>query len=409
MIANPESSNSELYAQLRRVELLRQQVFYPLGDAPDEDLLAALAEAERRLAELEQAAPTPAEGGVLIDNREEATAAGGQLMGAETTSLEVSVLLRMAQVPTGIVHLFEKETHPLVSCELKYTGGEYMRVQLTSWVEGYSAEAVDTLELTYKNRTGHANQLPTFFPQQLQAVTELTRATLHIRVVNLDGGVELHRTYPLWLLARTSAYLAVRDPGAGRVIDLRPYLAAWVTPNAPAVMGLLRAAAELHPDRRIVGYQADADGVRTQVRCIFEALKARDLTYINSLVSLGAAAGAQMQRVRLPREALEYRSANCIDGTVLMASVLEFASLNPGIVLVPGHAFLAWQPTRNSGEWDFLETTLISSGDFEAANTRGRVLAKHYRAIAQQTSHAADFYLLPLAEARTKYAILPME
>jgi hypothetical protein len=408
MTANPESANPELYTQRRRVELLRQQVFYPLDDTPDEDLLAALAEAERRLAELAQAAPASAEGGVLIDNRA-AAAAGGQLMGAETTSLEVTVSLRMAQVPTGIVHLFDSETHPLVSYELKYTGGEFMRVQLTCWVEGYSAEAVDTLELTYKNRTGQANQLPTFFPQQLRAVTELTRATLHIRVANLDGGVELHRTYPLWLLARTSAYLSVRDPGADRVIDLRPYLAAWVTPNAPAVMELLRRAAELHPERRMVGYQADADGVRTQVRCIFEALKARDLTYINSLVSLGAASGAQMQRVRLPREALEYRSANCIDGTVLMASVLEFASLNPGLVLVPGHAFLAWQPSREAGDWDFLETTLIGSGDFEAANRRGRILAEHYRAIAQQTGRADEFYLLPLAEARTKYGILPME
>jgi hypothetical protein len=330
-------------------------------------------------------------------------------MGPETTSLEVSAALRMAQVPTGIVHLFDRETHPLVSYELKYTGGEYMRVQLTCWVEGYSAEAVDTLELTYKNRSGQANQLPTFFPQRLREVTELTRATLHIRVTNLDGGVELHRTYPLWLLARTSAYLAVRDPGADRMIDLRPYLAAWVTPNSPAVMGLLRTAAGLHPERRIVGYQADADGVRAQVRCIFEALQAEDLTYINSLVSLGTAPGAQMQRVRLPREALEYRSANCIDGTVLMASVLEFASLNPGIVLVPGHAFLAWQPRRDTEEWDFLETTLINRGDFEAANARGRALASHYKQLAQATGRAEKFYLLSLAEARTRYSILPME
>jgi hypothetical protein len=149
------------------------------------------------------------------------------------------------------------------------------------------------------------------------------------------------------------------------------------------------------------------------VGCVFDALKAEKLTYINSLVSLGVATDTVMQRVRLPREALEYRSANCIDGTVLTASVLEFASLNPGIVLVPGHAFLAWQPSRTpeegKDEWDYLETTMIGSADFDSANVRGRMLAFEYRKLAQETGRPGDFYLLSLQEARTTYGIQPME
>lgn len=413
MAGNSESIQGQLYAERRHVELLRQQAFYPPGEGPSASMLEELRTAERRLAELEREVPVEGEQGLLIDNRGDVQSGGGQLMGSQTTGLEVVARLRQEQVPTGIIHLFERETHPLVSYELKYTGREYMRLQLACWVEGYSAEAVDTLELTYKQRTAQVKQLPTFFPEHLRAVTELTRATLHIRVVNLDGGVELHRTYPVWLLARTSAYLGMRDPGTGEMKDLRPYLAAWVTPNSPAVKNLLRAAVDLHPDKQIVGYQADPAGVRQQVRSIYQALKSEQLTYINSLVSFGAASGIQMQRVRLPREALEYRSANCLDASVLMASVLEFASLNPGIALVPGHAFLAWQPYQAAGEedaeWDYLETTMIGGADFEAANQRGRALAEQYRQLSQETGSQDRFYLLSLPKARTVYGILPME
>ena len=45
----------------------------------------------------------------------------------------------------------------------------------------------------------------------------------------------------------------------------------------------------------------------------------------------------------LPRESLADKEANCINGTVLFASLLEGISMSPAIVLVPGHAFLAWE------------------------------------------------------------------
>lgn len=415
-------SNQEIYDLRRQVESLRQQALFPVS-AEAAGLLDELLQAEQRLAELERQQPPPVESGVLIDNRAGEQDSGGTLMGADTTGLEVTVELRMGRVPTSIVHLFDKDEHPLVTCRLNYTGGEFMRLRMTSWVEGYSAEAVDTLELTYKNREGSLNQLPTFFPEKIKALTELARATLHTRVENLDGGIELHSTHPIWLLARSSAYLTMRDPAANRWVDLRPYLAAWVTPNAPEVMELLRRAAGLHAEGRIVGYQVDPAGVQAQVQCIFEALKAEELTYVNSLASFGSGAEVQTQRVRLPREALQYRSANCIDGTVLMASVLEFASLNPGIAVVPGHAFLAWEKRRSQdgaaagqpdwealeNDWDYLETTMIGSHDFAAANQRGRLLAEHYRKQARQQSNPHYFQLISLRDARANLGIMPME
>ncbi len=54
-----------------------------------------------------------------------------------------------------------------------------------------------------------------------------------------------------------------------------------------------------------------------------------------------------------------------------MASLLEAASLQPAIVLVPGHAFVGWETWEGTDEWDYLETTMIATHDFDAARRRG--------------------------------------
>lgn len=81
--------------------------------------------------------------------------------------------------------------------------------------------------------------------------------------------------------------------------------------------------------------------------------------------------------MRLPRESLAHGQANCIDGAVLFASLLEGISINPAIVLVPGHALVAWETWKNSGEWKYLETTMIGTGNFKDACVRGESYANN--------------------------------
>ncbi|MEZ4612287.1 MAG: hypothetical protein R2838_18930 [Caldilineaceae bacterium] len=53
---------------------------------------------------------------------------------------------------------------------------------------------------------------------------------------------------------------------------------------------------------------------------------------------------------------------------MLVASLLEAISLTPAIVLVPKHAFVGWQVDKDEkSAWNYLETTLIDSGDFQQA------------------------------------------
>ena len=50
---------------------------------------------------------------------------------------------------------------------------------------------------------------------------------------------------------------------------------------------------------------------------------------------------------------------------LLLVSLRRF----PAIVLVPGHAFVGWEVWRGADEWQFLETTMIGTDEFDAAQS----------------------------------------
>jgi hypothetical protein len=398
------------YDAHQRVTRLRQQEFGGGGDADTE--LGDLAEAEKTLADIRgrrrvlQAAQA-GHGHVLDTTRPNA------LLGADSTGLDAVVTLRMSHVPTAICHLLNAATQPLVSCRVQQASraeaDTIRRVRVTCRIEGYSAPAIDTVELTDR-RPRDFDLLPTLFPADVAAVTELTSATVSALVEDLDTEkVEVHRTSRIWLLARTTAPLWLHDPSTGALVDLTPYLGAFVTPNTPEIMSFLRTVVDKHPEGRLDGYQGSSEVVEPQVQALYEALKDTGITYINSVIAFDPQEGTSSQRLRLPRESLRDRAANCLDGTVLVASLLEAMSLNPAIVLVPGHAFAAWETWPDSGEWRYLETTMIGSHDYDAARRRGDQLARTYEQRSQQAGDESLFRQWALRDLRAVQGITPME
>jgi hypothetical protein len=385
--------------------------FHETADVPALDSIAVeLADREKELRTKEEQLRTveaqDAKRGLIVDNTTDQ-----KLLGKATTQLEVQVRLRMEYVPTGICHLFTAAEYPLISCSVFNADTKIRRLRVTSSIEHYSANAVDTVELN-PNTPQPFDQLPILFPERIQYLHELTRATLNLLVEDLDGRVELHRTYPIWLLARNTAPLEIKDPTSGKILDMTPYLGAFVTPNEPSIQRFLRRAAERHPFKELKGYQ---DNVTAQVRALFDALKHdAGIVYVDSLIAFDPAEGATSQRVRLPRESLSEGQANCIDGTLLMASLLEAISLNPAIVIVPKHAMVAWEdpPTTSTGAgtWHFLETVRIGTHTFEQACSEGDRKARFYDSQRAANNDDCRFYTLwSLRELRTTRGVTPAE
>lgn len=103
------------------------------------------------------------------------------------------------------------------------------------------------------------------------------------------------------------------------------------------------------------------------------------------------------------------KEANCIDGTVLFASLLEGASLSPAIVVKPGHAYVAWETGPATDEWEYLETTMIGKNSFEEACKSGKEQADFDLGMAQGTGNPNYFRRWPLRVLRSEYEIMPME
>ena len=404
----------ELYDLRLRATRLQQEILATTDPAVLDELLKDAGQVESDISSTEASLRQTEQAGAKAESQHAVTRSN------KTTALDATVSLRMTHIPTAIYHLLDTDASPLLEVELVNTAREMRRVRVTARVEGYSADAVATVELD-RNGEGVRKKvklLPTLFPQATDPVHELTRATVTVLVEELIYAgensakigtavrIENHDSLPIWMLARNSAPLAVRDPQSGAWVDLTRYFGAFVTPNRPEVMAFLRKAAAHHPQKRLAGYQSD---VTAQARAIFDALKEdADITYVNSLIAFNPDESARGQRVRLPRESLAERQANCIDGTLLFASLLEAASLHPAIVVVPGHAFVAWERGADSGRWAYLETTMIGTNTFAEAQEIGGRKAEFWEKQAAD-GDANKFRRWPLKELRTAYGITPLE
>jgi len=113
----------------------------------------------------------------------------------------------------------------------------------------------------------------------------------------------------------------------------------------------------------------DEDLIIPQVKAIYTALQNDyQIKYVDASISFP---DGITQTILYPDDSLTLGHANCIDGTVLFASALEYIGIEPLIVLIPGHAFVGWRRWTGSNVAEFLETTMIGNSTFEDAYNEG--------------------------------------
>src|SRR5262249_43106392 len=101
--------------------------------------------------------------------------------------------------------------------------------------------------------------------------------------------------------------------------------------------------------------------VYRQVYALWHALSKRDVRYSSITTSAAESETVGSQHVRLLEESINNGQANCVDGSVLMASLLRKIGVEPMLVMVPGHCFLPFWLDAEGKELAALETTLIGS------------------------------------------------
>ncbi len=320
-------------------------------------------------------------------------------------------------IPTGSYHLLDREEYPLVTYKIANDTQESIRITLSSWIEGYSDHANSTIKISLgENKV--IKHSPNLIPCEVSKISEVRTATLHTEVDYHDGGWEPdENSYNVKLYARDTFLMAIRDEYTNEYKDFRLHIAAWVTPNIEPVREMLRIARDYYPEGFAFGYpdgvsrEKGVEIVRRKIEAIYQALQEKgELAYIDSLINFGEIGDQVTQRVKLPRESLKTRSVNCLDCSVLFASLIEAAGMNPAIVFVPGHAFLAWEVWPNSERYECLETMMIGSSSFKKAWEVGQERYKAAEDIGRFDRGVGTIgyaVLVPIKEAR-EIGIEPM-
>ena len=251
----------------------------------------------------------------------------------------------------------------------------------------------------------------------LTARTQTLRLTLES-----EGRPPLSRNINVRVHPLDEALYFVRDGDAR--IDLGWAFAAWVDPHDPVVDELIELArsgsdVDLEPT-------TDRIGRLRQAQAVWLALERRGLRYADDAAGISQGPVIYSQRVRLLADTWNERVANCLDGSVLIASALERLGIRTMLVLVPGHAFVGFHTDAEGRDTEFLETTLLGNrapdardrpespaqlkvradAGFEAARNAGK--ARYRRAASRfDGRHRPNYAVIDISTARS-YGIMPL-
>ncbi len=148
--------------------------------------------------------------------------------------------------------------------------------------------------------------------------------------------------------------------------DTGIFFAAYVNEENPMIDKLLREALNTRIVNRFLGYQGgNAKTVDMQVYALWNVLQKRNFRYSSVSNTSLSSNVVFSQRVRTFDDALESSQINCVDGSVLFASLLRAINIEPILVRTPGHMFVGYYTDSGRKELNFLETTMIGDVDLD--------------------------------------------
>ncbi|CAM4012542.1 DUF3320 domain-containing protein [Cohnella lubricantis] len=202
----------------------------------------------------------------------------------------------------------------------------------------------------------------------LAELTERLTGALSLSV--LQGDELLYQdSSPLTLLAY--------DQWSGQTI-MPEMLAAFIMPNHPAVLRIIKDAAPLLEkwtgNPSFDAYQSrNPNRIRQQAAAIFSTIQSYQPTYVVDPASYEEVG----QRIRLPDAIVANQMGNCLDLTLLFTACLEAVGLHSLVIIIEGHAF--------PGVWLIEETFPESLQDDISLLTKRMAAGVHEISLAEAT------------------------
>jgi hypothetical protein len=213
--------------------------------------------------------------------------------------------------------------------------------------------------ITLKKESSRNVELKLSFFEKLKQNNEISDAQINYYIKE-NGTIIWNQSKSIKIAAKGTMIWSKEEGD-----DCADYIASFVNPNDVKVEEIISTAKEFSAKRQLMGYQIgdevlQAKETTDEARAIFMALHKYGISYVNSPLSFAV---GSTQRVRTPFESIRDRSANCIDGAVLFASLFENLGMDPLIILGPGHAIVGLRYYEGSNQTLFIETTMVGSSE----------------------------------------------
>jgi len=265
------------------------------------------------------------------------------------------------KVPSATYHLFGNVYENYVDVEITNNSSEKVRAKVEVQIMNFTSPSFQTIDIPGNNKVT-VSLTPPLMPNVLDLLSEQKRTNFHIKVTYIESGEEklvFEDTQPVTMLAKRDMVLWMQG------YDFRDNIAAWVTPNDPAIDHFFSVAKKYMPGGTFAGYQEDEEGVLNQLEKIYYTLKKEyKISYVSTPNFRIYNDGKDViQRIKFPSETLSTKTGNCIETTVLFASIFEALEMNAVIILRPGHAYVGVETQNGSGYYYFIETTMLGNED----------------------------------------------
>ena len=126
-----------------------------------------------------------------------------------------------------------------------------------------------------------------------------------------------------------SYFICTVQTGGTKFHDTGIFFAAYVNEENPMIDQLLREALNTRIVNRFLGYQGGPEAVDNQVYALWNVLQKRKFRYSSVSNTSLSSNVVFSQRVRTFDDALESSQINCVDGSVLFASLLRAINMEP--------------------------------------------------------------------------------
>jgi hypothetical protein len=142
---------------------------------------------------------------------------------------------------------------------------------------------------------------------------------------------------------------------------------AFVNEDHPEIDKILRQMLDTKMIDAVLGYQRGVSYVDLQVAALWRVLHERGFQYSSITDNSGYNQGQGLfsQTVRTFDNSIKTSQANCVDGTVVFASILKRMGIRPVLITIPGHCFLGYYTNdTTTSDVHFVETTMLSGTTF---------------------------------------------